>query len=162
MNKWERTRAARFMRRVLRGDGAECWIWAGTKTAAGYGQLRVNGRKMYAHRYAYELEYGPIPDGLCVLHACDTPQCVNPEHLRVGTIADNSRDMVERDRAARYWAQQTHCRNGHEFTPENTHIQQSKDGPYRRCRACGRDAYHRTSKANSAPSVVPVVSNDLK
>lgn len=74
----------------------ECWLWKGGLTSKGYGHLRVDGRIERAHRVLYEMAVGPIPDGLVVRHDCDTPRCVNPFHLRVGTQAQNMQDAVER------------------------------------------------------------------
>lgn len=74
-----------------------CIEYTGYRDAFGYGQ---SGRG-YAHRWAWEQAHGPIPDGLCVLHSCDNPSCINIEHLRLGTHTDNMRDLVERGRASR-------------------------------------------------------------
>ena len=80
----------------------DCWLWTAT-TAMGYGRVRARGKMRYAHREAFEAERGPIPvgtgcHGTCVRHRCDTPACVNPAHLELGTQADNVRDMTERGR----------------------------------------------------------------
>lgn len=76
-----------------------CTIWAGAKNKAGYG-TRGNGRggSALAHRVAFSEAFGPIPEGMCVLHKCDNPPCVNPEHLFLGTQADNVRDMRQKGR----------------------------------------------------------------
>ena len=81
----------------------ECWEWTASTSGGDYcyGQLRVNGRLPKAHRLAWEIEYGPIPDGLYVLHKCDNPPCCNPAHLFLGTHADNMRDRNEKGRTAR-------------------------------------------------------------
>lgn len=72
-----------------------CWLWAAAiRQGTGYGHFQ----NQLAHRVAYELTLGPIPDGMWVLHTCDVKRCVNPEHLYVGTSADNTRDAVVRDR----------------------------------------------------------------
>lgn len=81
----------------------DCWIWT-RANIQGYGVLVVDRKRYRAHRYAYELTYGAIPDGLHVCHHCDNPPCCNPAHLFVGTRADNMADMVRKGRQSRPWA----------------------------------------------------------
>lgn len=76
-----------------------CWIWTSGKMRFGYGTLRNDkGRPEPAHRISYKLYVGDIPDGLCVLHKCDNPPCVNPAHLFLGTRKDNAQDMLKKNR----------------------------------------------------------------
>jgi hypothetical protein len=76
-----------------------CWIWAGAKSSSGYGNFWVSrGVTSLAHRVSFELYVGKIPCGMSVLHRCDTPFCVNPEHLFVGTHLDNMGDMSSKGR----------------------------------------------------------------
>ena len=77
-----------------------CLIWKASKSSGGYGAIKVNGNRLRAHRVAWELAKGPIPEGLCVLHRCDTPACVNVNHLFLGTHADNMRDRNSKGRAS--------------------------------------------------------------
>lgn len=80
----------------------ECWLWKGAKYVNGYGNLRVNKRHLSAHRYSYELHHPltlPIENiKYVVCHTCDTPACVNPNHLFLGTRSDNMRDCVDKGR----------------------------------------------------------------
>jgi hypothetical protein len=82
-------------------NGAECWYWTGIPNPKGYGRISVHGRAghdAFAHRVAWELTYRLVPGGLWVLHHCDTPACVRPEHLFLGTAADNTADMMAKGR----------------------------------------------------------------
>lgn len=76
----------------------QCWEWMGGANARGYGQLKVEGRMRLAHRVAWDLASGPIPQGIDVLHHCDNPPCVRVSHLFLGTQRDNARDMVAKGR----------------------------------------------------------------
>ena len=75
-----------------------CLEWTASKNHSGYGWFSLEGRAWLAHRVAWILERGPIPDGLCVLHTCDNPSCVAIDHLWLGTQADNNRDMDAKGR----------------------------------------------------------------
>lgn len=78
--------------------GCCCWEWSeGRFASGGYGQF-WDGKPVRAHRFSWEFFNGPIPKGLCVLHSCDNPPCVNPLHLSVGTRAENNRDMRSKGR----------------------------------------------------------------
>ena len=94
-----------------------CWEWKRSKTKFGYGQFTVNKIHILAHRMAYAIFYGEVPTSLCVLHRCDNPSCVNPEHLFLGTYLDNNRDMSLKRRSVN--ARKTHCKRGHELVASN-------------------------------------------
>ncbi len=89
----------KFLQFVVQAEG--CWGWIGPLHNAGYGRLAHDKMELLAHRIAYELFVGPIPDGMHVLHHCDNPPCMNPAHLFLGTHADNMRDMVVKGRSQR-------------------------------------------------------------
>jgi hypothetical protein len=75
-----------------------CWEWTGARAPKGYGAIRIRGKTHRTHRVAYELTYGPIPVDRIVCHRCDNPPCCNPEHLYLGTYADNAADCVSKGR----------------------------------------------------------------
>lgn len=82
------------------GPQGDCWLYTGTVMNNGYGELRFNGQKLYAHRVAYEAAFGSISAGMCVCHSCDVKLCVNPAHYFLGTDAENHDDCVSKKRHA--------------------------------------------------------------
>lgn len=120
----------RFWAKVSKGAPNQCWLWLGSKTK-GYGKLGLPGRRtVYAHRFAWELANGQIPDGMTVDHLCFVADCVNPSYLRLLTKSENSRNQRR--------ALADECRRGHKYTQETTRYRQR--GPYllRQCRECER------------------------
>lgn len=119
----------------------------------GYGNMYANGKQQGAHRWAHELQIGLIPDGNMIDHVCHDPrvcaggiscphrQCIEPKHLSLASIAENS----SKERSHSYWADQTHCIHGHEFTEKNTY--QAKTGT-RACKQCKRDWAARNKARN--------------
>lgn len=85
-----------FWAKVHKGE--RCWLWQGAKKHDGYGLINRHGKMMLAHRFSWELANGPIPEGRFALHHCDTPACVNPSHMYLGTKKDNARGKILRGR----------------------------------------------------------------
>lgn len=121
--------AVRLLRNSVESSGG-CWLWQAAVSGKGYGSFRTPQGSVIAHRAAYELFLGPIAPGMHLDHLCRVRHCINPMHLEQVTPAENVRRGVVR-RAAE---PATHCRRGHEFTPETTTWQ----GRYRRCLPCRR------------------------
>jgi hypothetical protein len=135
------TLVERFWSKVKIQSGQKCWLWQGC-TSNGYGQIRPGGYQpcQYAHRVAWELAYGPIPDGLDVLHKCDTPRCVRPSHLFLGTPLDNA---IDRDIKGRHGQKKiTHCPMGHPLSGSNVYIP-PKHPNSRGCRKCRKEQARR-------------------
>ena len=124
----------RLWARVAKTD-AGCMEWQGARTTKGYGKTWFQGRTVGAHRVAWIVTHGAIPDGLQVCHSCDNPPCINPAHLFLGTAAENQADKGRKGRARNQNAAKSHCPRRHEFTPENTYINPRGS---RECRICKR------------------------
>jgi hypothetical protein len=164
----KKTFSDRFWKKVDKtpglGPNGDCWLWTSATDQHGYGAFSLYGRGKSmpkAHRLSYEWAYGPLPLGIDVLHKCDNPPCVRPEHLFTGTARDNMRDASRKGRLNPKslknlipgistpgihggWALanslKTHCSQGHPYDEKNTCF---KKGGGRSCRACSRDYYHR-------------------
>lgn len=128
------------------GGPDSCWEYQAARSPRGYGTIGVMGKTRRAHRVAWELANGPIPEGLLVCHHCDNPPCCNPAHLFLGTDKDNVADMRAKGRGRALSGEEwrrvnlprkllTHCYRGHEFTALNTMV--DGDGK-RHCIECRR------------------------
>lgn len=131
----------RFQRHVIPEPMTGCLLWMAKVNGDGYGVTRNSAAAvrdgwpdfLLAHRVAWELEHGPIPNGMLVCHRCDTPPCANHEHLFLGTPADNTRDRDQKGRGGRPRVET--CKRGHVRTKENTYLYKG-DPDHRQCREC--------------------------
>ena len=119
-----------------------CWEWQGARNDRGYGQIWIDGRLVYVHRLMYELHIGPIPDGHEIDHLCSNPPCARPGHLDAVTHSENAQRMWDRGEREH----KTHCKQGHEFTPENTYTQSSGARGCRTCRTIDSRNRYRLKK----------------
>lgn len=124
---------AHFWSKVERRSGSECWLWSGG-LLRGYGRFYIRRKYVGAHRFAYELLVGPIPDGLTLDHLCRVRACVNPAHLEPVTTRENWR---RGESFSAMNARKTHCLRGHAYDEENTLQRKSRGG--RLCAECKRE-----------------------
>lgn len=143
MPRWSLTPIERFLAKVQWSErwfnGSRCLEWtAGANSNSGHGRF-FDKRMVPAHRWAYERWVGPIPEGLVIDHLCQNQRCVNPAHLEAITQGEN---VLRAPSGSGHNARKTHCKNNHEFTPENTYLPpRGAKGrkPPRICRACRRE-----------------------
>ena len=128
----------RFEEHTIPEPMGGCWLWSGACSSSGYGGFWVNKRMIAAHRWAYEHFVGPIPAGMCVCHKCDIKSCCNPDHLFLGTYADNAHDCVKKGRHPQ--KSKTHCRNGHQLSGDNLH---NRANGWRECFICYQKRYQK-------------------
>ena len=142
----------RFWDHVVPEPNSGCWLWDGYTDTEGYGRIGLGGRHAGmtgAHRVSLKITGCHVPDDKFVLHRCDVPCCVNPEHLFLGNQADNIADMMQKGRGKHgshklkgrprpgviFNAIKTHCKHGHPLSGDNLSIRLNG---YRNCRACWR------------------------
>lgn len=132
----------RFWSKVTPAGDTECWLWTGFRDRNGYGRIRKGSKKSdptrTAHRHAWEMFNGSIPDGLLVCHKCDVANCVNPAHLFLGSTADNVADRVAKGRSSNGHVGKLACKHGHLYTAATVRITSRGS---RKCLICSK-AYH--------------------
>lgn len=136
-----------FWSRADRSAGSDhCWRWLGTHTPDGYGRYKTGGKQNAAHRVAYELLVGPIPDGKQIDHLCRVRDCVNPAHMEPVT---NRVNQLRGDTFARRNAAATHCPRGHAYDRANTEHNKNGSRVCRTCRKAKFDAWRRSSEGRA-------------
>lgn len=122
-----------------------CWIWVGGLYSNGYGKFFASGKYRLAHRWAYENFKSKIPSDILVCHKCDNKNCVNPDHLFLGTQSDNMRDAVSKKRLTQQ--KRTHCPSGHEYDYKNTLWVTATKRSCKKCRRLNNTEYCRRARA---------------
>lgn len=138
----------RFMSKVKKTSS--CWEWTASTIHSGYGRFSVEGKMLLAHRVSFDLFTGTIPPGYFVCHTCDSPGCVNPDHLFLVTAQDNTDDTISKGRQVVLGPpldiRSTQCKHGHRYTDKNTYLAITKAGNiHRTCRECKKNYYAKNS-----------------
>ncbi len=149
-----------------KSDSSGCWIWKASKNKQGYGYFKLDGRMQKAHRVSWMIFSGSVvKDDTCVLHHCDNPSCVRPNHLFLGTYSDNLIDSFKKGRRDQHrgsgvdWVEirgvkgkkRSRCNRGHPFSGSNLYINRSG---YQICRACSRLSYIRRRHETGKPVTI--------
>lgn len=141
------TATERFLSKIRRDPDTGCWLWTGATNSNGYGQIKVDGRTTYAHRFAYEVARGPVPAGMELDHLCSVRRCVRPSHLEAVDHRTNLlRGQTTTAAMANRNGQVTHCPQGHPYDEANTY----RWGGRRHCKACHAARQRRRYHARKA------------
>ncbi len=134
----------RFIGKIKKDNNTGCWNWISKN--GGYGTFSAHGKPVPAHRFSYEYHREKIPKGMVVDHLCKNTSCVNPDHLEIVTQSEN---LLRGNTLTAENAKRTHCKQGHEFTKENTLTAFGKTGrPSRKCKKCSYQARKNWTKKN--------------
>ncbi len=129
-----------FYNNIITEPNSGCWIWIKSISNKGYGRAHLRPFEMSSHRFSWILFRGKIPETFHICHKCDTPSCVNPEHLFIGTAADNMADKIKKGRS-KYAQRKNQCKHGHEFNENNTYIYFVNNKKHRQCKECRKKYY---------------------
>jgi hypothetical protein len=128
-----------------------CWLWTAFVAKNGYGQFSYDGKSIKAHRFAYELTVGKIPDGLQIDHRCRVRNCVNPNHLEAVTQREN---ILRGTAPTAVNARKTHCPSGHEYTEDNTLVKTTGARICRTCHNFNKRRKYRESRGKNEMSIL--------
>lgn len=126
----------KYLSKVDVSDLSGCWIWTAYCNEFGYGVFSIKRKPVYAHRVSWANWIGEIPENKLILHKCDNPKCIRPDHLFLGNQTDNMRDMARKKRGN--MGKKTHCPKGHELSKNNLIQSRFKKTGYRSCLTCSR------------------------